>query len=717
MTRRHPLVRAHHTFLRYTQARRTRRFWIWAVERSPGEVPPLRGHVDGPARNAAVPKSGFLVQGWSAWGDHPARAVVVTVNETVVARGLVGSVSRPDVGYLLGDPALEDTGWRIEVVARHLEAGEAQLSVRVWGDPWDPPLELDRFSIVLSDDLIAQASSDITQASSEFVGLLERPAENEEVGPVFSLSGWIAHRSDLVARAEVMVDGQIVGRARLGMPRYDVSRDQGGPEAIVSGFDRWIDISGRSNPGRELKLQVVASSRRGPPTTVFERTVRVAPKAEVPDRSARRDALDERWQRKLASIDGKKSSELNLAVFTHQVDYGGGQLWLDEFLERSGAGTLYPCTVFTYRDGPLRERMESRGIAVHVTKEPSVEDMEEHDGRITELAALVAAGGHNGVLLNTAGLFSGAEVANRLGLPAVWAIHESLPAEVYLEIAYGGKVHSGVRAAFFEALGSVGALVFEAEATRLMYSPWASPGRSIVVPYGVNTRVIGEYCKRVSRSEARSDVKVAAGVRLLLVMGTVEPRKAQTAIAQALRLVRTDHREWMVVFVGGSDSVYCDVLKKYVKENRLEGRVKVAPVDKDPYRWYRAADVLLSASDMESLPRSMLEAMCFGVPVVSTAVFGVPSLLQDGQYGILFEPNDLNATLGALNEVLSIEEETLRAIGDAAREHVLAHYDSAGYVTDLMALCQGLLQSPELAPREILTRWGRDSATTGVGGS
>ena len=662
--------------------------------------------MDEPAPGDVVPRSGFAVRGWSAWGDHPAGAVAVSLNGVVVARGLVGSEPRSDVARHLGDPELAGTGWLLHVEASALDAGPSELSVRVWGDPWDPPLELDRFTVGLGEH--ADGGS-----VPEFVGCLDRPAEGERVKPCFPVSGWLAVDGHPVSELDVRVDGKEVARARLGLPRVDVARERGGSEFTVSGFEQWIDLSTGSELDRDVALQLVARRRGGQPTVVFERTVHVSSPPDVVDRSARKETLRQRWQRVLSSIDRKTTGDVSLAVFTHRLDYGGGQLWLEEFLARSGAGSRYPCRVITFCDGPLRQRMEARGIEVHVTGEPSVDDIENHEGRIGELAAYLAPSDHNVVLANTATTFSGVEVAQRLGLPVVWAIHESLPPEVLLEVAFGGRAHPDVRVAFFDALRSADAVVFEAEATRRMYEPWCRARRSIVVPYGIDTAAIDDYCRRTSRSAARADVGVPEDSRMILVMGTVEPRKAQTTIAQALRFVRTVARDWLVVFVGGSDSAYCDAVRTCLEESGLAARARVEPVDADAYRWYRAADVLLSASDMESLPRSMLEAMCFGVPVVSTAVFGVPDLLDDGGCGVLFEPNDLDATVDALDEVLALDDAALRALGEAGRQRVRESYDSAGYATDLTALCGALVKDRDLTPGEILARWGRESGERG----
>ena len=186
------------------------------------------------------------------------------------------------------------------------------------------------------------------------------------------------------------------------------------------------------------------------------------------------------------------------------------------------------------------------------------------------------------------------------------------------------------------ALATSNALVFEADATRQLYAAWAGADRSIVVRYGVDTGVINAFCRRVSHRESQSRDRDPARLPVILVMGTIEPRKAQTRIAQAFALARKQHPDWMLVFVGDSDTYYSDGLKEYLRNAGLKDRTRVVPVVEDIYPWYRAADLLLSLSDMESLPRSALEAMCFGLPVLSTSVFGLPELLEDGRTGFLF---------------------------------------------------------------------------------
>ena len=87
-------------------------------------------------------------------------------------------------------------------------------------------------------------------------------------------------------------------------------------------------------------------------------------------------------------------------------------------------------TVVSALDGRLRDDLEELGMPVHITEPASpMDDLSAHMGRVEELAAWAADRDFEAVFVNTAtaSRLPGREVATELGIPAVWAIHESFP--------------------------------------------------------------------------------------------------------------------------------------------------------------------------------------------------------------------------------------------------------------------------------------------------
>jgi hypothetical protein len=73
------------------------------------------------------------------------------------------------------------------------------------------------------------------------------------------------------------------------------------------------------------------------------------------------------------------------------------------------------------------------------------------------------------------------------------------------------------------------------------------------------------------------------------------------------------------------------------------------------------AEAGLLSSDWENLPHSAVEALSVGVPVLSTAVGGVPEVVTDGENGLLVPPGDPNAVAAAVRRIL--EELVPRPVG------------------------------------------------------
>ncbi len=113
---------------------------------------------------------------------------------------------------------------------------------------------------------------------------------------------------------------------------------------------------------------------------------------------------------------------------------------------------------------------------------------------------------------------------------------------------------------------------------------------------------------------------------------------------------------------------------------------------------YADLDVVVISSRNEGTPVSLIEAMAAGVPVVSTAVGGVPDLLQEGRLGRLVPPDDAAALAEA---ILAALREGRGERTAQAQRWAFEHYSAARLVEDMRRLYRTLLAEkglPIVAP-------------------
>jgi glycosyltransferase involved in cell wall biosynthesis len=105
---------------------------------------------------------------------------------------------------------------------------------------------------------------------------------------------------------------------------------------------------------------------------------------------------------------------------------------------------------------------------------------------------------------------------------------------------------------------------------------------------------------------------------------------------------------------------------EHVRRLGLADRIIVREKVTDVEDYLQIGDIGLYTSDMESFCLSILEAMCFGCPSVSTRVGGIPEVVEDDRSGLLAPAGDV-AALAARLEALIDDPTRRRALGQAAQ--------------------------------------------------
>jgi glycosyltransferase involved in cell wall biosynthesis len=110
-----------------------------------------------------------------------------------------------------------------------------------------------------------------------------------------------------------------------------------------------------------------------------------------------------------------------------------------------------------------------------------------------------------------------------------------------------------------------------------------------------------------------------------------------------------------------------------------------------------AADLFVLPSLWEALPFALLEAMARGVPVVATAVAGVPELVRPGATGMLVPPADGSTLAESIRTVLTMPDRG-RRLAVAAQKMVKERYSLQAMLTQTNNLYRQLLGGPGPTP-------------------
>lgn len=160
----------------------------------------------------------------------------------------------------------------------------------------------------------------------------------------------------------------------------------------------------------------------------------------------------------------------------------------------------------------------------------------------------------------------------------------------------------------------------------------------------------------------------------ILAVGNLNPVKNHPVLLRAFAaLLRPDAR-LMLLGRGESETA----LRALAVELGIGDRVIFAGFRRDPAPFYASANLFVLSSDYEGLPNVIIEALSFGLPVVSTDCRSGPDeILQGGQFGRLVPVGDAAALAAALDAALDapVDRDALvRRASDFAPEIAARQY-------------------------------------------
>lgn len=368
----------------------------------------------------------------------------------------------------------------------------------------------------------------------------------------------------------------------------------------------------------------------------------------------------------------------HLLAFSHNLEREGASIsLLDLLLGLLGRDRELTAELVSFADGPLADEYRRAGVRVTVI-DPGLADLStvaRLDAKVAELTDLVVASGATVVLANTLISFPAVLAAARAGCRSVWVPRESEPWDRYFDFLPDPVAQRAIA-----AVALPDTVVFVAEATRRVWDEFESDGHFTVIHNALRAERYRGLGDAAFRAASRRRLAVAEDDFVVLCVGTVCERKGQQDLLDALGCLPAGAPagRFRVMLVGEHGSAYARRLRGRCSAGAgtNPGRVDFLPPTAEISDYYAAADVFVLSSRVESHPRVILEAMAFGLPVVTTRAFGVCEQVVEGRGARYYEAGDA-ATLAVALADLQREPAQRRAMGvaSAARFAELETFD------------------------------------------
>ena len=181
---------------------------------------------------------------------------------------------------------------------------------------------------------------------------------------------------------------------------------------------------------------------------------------------------------------------------------------------------------------------------------------------------------------------------------------------------------------------------------------------------------------------------------LIGIVGRLSPEKNIAGFLEAARRLSGRYGHLRFVVVGEGPEREC--LEGLTIRLGLDGKVRFTGFVENMEEVYSLLDMLVIASSTEGVPLTVLEAMKHGIPVVSTAVGGIPEVIEDGVDGLIVDAGDTGALCRAV-EMLVVDGNRYMAISMNAKRRVLRDFDRSSWVRRIEGCYLSMLNKREEA--------------------
>jgi glycosyltransferase involved in cell wall biosynthesis len=167
---------------------------------------------------------------------------------------------------------------------------------------------------------------------------------------------------------------------------------------------------------------------------------------------------------------------------------------------------------------------------------------------------------------------------------------------------------------------------------------------------------------------------------LILSVGRLVEKKGFQDLLEALFIVKKSGEEFQCAIYG--DGPLAKQLEEWIEGHGMTGEVSLKGdrTQQELISVYQDAalfiltPILTEDGDRDGIPNVLVEAMAVGLPVITTAVSGIPELVEHNRNGLLYQSHDVQSIASGIIELLRNAEKR-RKLGEAGSKKVREQFD------------------------------------------
>lgn len=355
----------------------------------------------------------------------------------------------------------------------------------------------------------------------------------------------------------------------------------------------------------------------------------------------------------------KTTSEKVVLFCSHDLRSQGAQNSLFELA--IGLRRLYNIhpIVYSSSNGPLEDKYKTYGIKVIIDNsfKTDINDESYWERHIRDFGLKLKRLNCDLVIANTLQTFYMVHVADSVKLPTIFIPRESEQPETYFNY-----LPELIRRKAYNTIQKASQIVFVANATKKQWN-FLNKWRFLnncntfkVIHNSLNTSLLNQD-SIYSREEIRKNYNVKEDDIVLLSLGTVAPRKGQLDFVKSLPEIFNKSVKPIKAFIvgispfkGEETEAYNLAIYELIESFPIHIRKNIVLIPETdtqsftkPYDFYTIADIFVFTSRIESFPRVILEALYFGLPIVTTPCFGVVEQCIENYNSYYYDKEDIKS--------------------------------------------------------------------------